>query len=168
MFLGTKVSDGWRCVYSWNLGLRVQRMDSFSVSRFGKSVEELYNFFRMASVVRSTKNKCCQLIWVVIVLSFRTLGVYLVKDYLWTLKIHKMESTSEINWLWHLYVQMIVFLLKIFSSVPWRALMLQAYIKRALLCYLQDFLPRIFTHSASFDAGAFLILSEGVNITTFW
>uniref|UniRef100_A0A8C6E0M0 Agenet-like domain-containing protein n=1 Tax=Moschus moschiferus TaxID=68415 RepID=A0A8C6E0M0_MOSMO len=41
--------------------------------------------------------------------------------------------------------------------------MLQAYVKRALLYYLQDFVPRIFTHSASFDAGAFLILSEDVH-----
>ena len=38
-------------------------MGYFSVSRFGKSVEELYDFFRMASVVRGTKNKCCQLIY---------------------------------------------------------------------------------------------------------
>lgn len=63
---------------------------------------------------------------------------------------------------------MIMFLLTIFSSVPWKALMVQAYFKRAFLYYLVDFLPRIFTHSASFDAGAFLILSEGVNRTTFW
>lgn len=44
----------------------------------------------------------------------------------------------------------------------------QAFFKRALLYYLQDFPPRIFTYSASFDADAFLILSEGVNRTTFW
>lgn len=65
-------------------------------------------------------------------------------------------------------LQVIMFLLTVSSSVPWRALMLQANFKRAFLNYLQDFLPRVFTHSATFSAGAFLILSEGVSRTTFW
>lgn len=56
-------------------------------------------------------------------------GQGLLKGFL-NIWMRKMEGVSKLNWLKYLHIQVVVFLLTVSSSVPKRALMLQAYFKK--------------------------------------